>query len=310
MRFAIYGSGGLGGYYGARLVEAGHEVGFIARGAHLDAILKDGLKVHSPAGDMHLKGVHASANPADIGEVDAVLVAVKTWQVKEVAQAMKPLIGQSTMVVPFLNGVTAADEIAEVVGQEHVLGGLSKVFSLIEAPGVIRHLNANAYIEIGELDGESSERAQSLVDVFNQVGVEAIVSEDIRTALWKKLMLVSSWSGVATLSRSPLGVIRSQPNTRALVDRCIDEGLAVGRAKGLDLDDALRDEMWGFYDSLPHEMSSSMMRDMLEEKPSELDAWIGAIVEQGKQAGVDTPVSAMSWSLLTQMERKARGIED
>jgi len=121
-------------------------------------------------------------------------------------------------------------------------------------------------------------------------------------------MLVSSWSGVATLSRSPLGVVRSQPETRALVDRCIDEGLAVGRAKGLDLADNLRTEMWSFYDSLPHDTTSSMMRDMLEEKPSELDAWIGAIVEQGAQAGVDTPVSQMSWNLLTQMERKVRDV--
>jgi len=310
MRFAIYGSGGLGGYYGARLSEAGHDVGFIARGAHLDAINQDGLQVKSPAGDLHLKDVNASANPADIGEVDAVLVAVKTWQVREVAQAMKPLVGESTTVVPFLNGVTASDEIADVLGAKPVLGGLSKIFSLIEGPGVIRHLNANAYVEIGELNGKPSDRTQKLVDEFKAAGVDAVVSDDIRTELWKKLMLVSSWSGIATLSRSPLGVIRSQPETRALVDRCIDEGFAVGRAKGLQLEDSFRADMWSFYDSLPHEMTSSMMRDMLEEKPSELDAWIGAIVEQGRQVGVETPVSQMSWNLLTQMERKARGVED
>ncbi len=306
MRFAIFGSGGLGGYYGARLAEAGHSVAFIARGAHLEAIKSKGLSIKSPLGDLLLDDVEATANPSDVGVVDCVLVAVKTWQVPEVAEAMRPMVGESTVVVPFLNGVDAADELAAVLGDRAVIGGLSKVFSFIEAPGVIRHMNANAYIEIGELDGAPSERVASLVDTLNKIGIESTESEHIRTALWKKLMLVASWSGVATLSRTPMGPIRENPATRQMIDDCISEGLAVGRAQGLELPDGVREEMWKFYDSLPPDTSSSMMRDMLEEKPSELDAWIGAIVKRGEEAGVPTPVSRDAWALLSLMEERVR----
>ena len=153
MNIAIYGAGGLGGYYGARLARAGNDVAFIARGAHLEAIRERGLQVVSPLGDMHLPDPVATDNPADIGPVDLVLVAVKTWQIPQVAAAMEPLLGEHTLVLPFLNGVEASDELAAVVGSGRVLGGLSKVFSKIRSPGVIHHFTSNVFVEFGELDG-------------------------------------------------------------------------------------------------------------------------------------------------------------
>ena len=306
MRFAIYGSGGLGGYYGARLAQAGHEVGFIARGAHLEAIRTKGLKVLSPLGDVHLPSPIASSDPADIGEVDVVIVAVKTWQVPEVARAMRPMLKADTIVVPFLNGVDAPDDLAAVLGAEHVVGGLSKVFSLIEAPGVIRHLNPAAYIEVGELDGGASARVEALRAAFAGAGVDADVSTDIRSALWKKLLTVSSWAGLGALSRSPIGVIRQMPETRALVDRAMDEGIAVGRALGYAIADGFKAELWAFYAGLPAEATASMLRDIMAGKPSELDAWNGAIVRFGIQTGVATPVHTFTYPALLPMEKRAR----
>jgi 2-dehydropantoate 2-reductase len=231
MRIAIYGAGGLGAYYGARLHASGHEVGFIARGAHLEAMRSNGLQVFSPLGDVHVMCPLASDKPADIGAVDLVIVAVKTWQIAEVARAMAPLLHEHTLVVPFLNGVEAPDGLASVIGADRVLGGLSKIFALIEAPGVIRHFSEAAYVEIGEPGGGASARVDALRELFRGAGVEAGVSADIRSALWHKLLMVSSWAGLGALARSPMGVMRAQAETRALIGRAMDEGIAVGRAR-------------------------------------------------------------------------------
>ena len=308
MRIAIYGAGGLGGFYGARLACAGNDVAFIARGAHLAAMRERGLRVSSPLGDMHLPKPVATDNPADIGPVDLVLVAVKTWQIPEVGAAMGPLLGERTLVLPFLNGVEASDELAAVVGAERVLGGLSKVFSRIEAPGVIHHFTPNVFVAFGELDGADSDRVLALLDLFSAAGVDAEVSPAIRVELWKKLLLVSSWAGLGALARSPMGVMREQPETRALIGRSMDEGLAVARASGHAIDAAYKDEMWAFYGTMPGGATASMQRDIMDGRPSELDAWNGAICRFGARAGVETPVHSFTYHTLLPMERRARGL--
>ena len=308
MKIAIYGAGGLGGFYGARLACAGNEVAFIARGSHLAAMRERGLRVSSPLGDMHLPEPVATDSPADVGPVDLVLVAVKTWQIPEVAAAMGPLLGERTVVLPFLNGVEASDELAAVVGAERVLGGLSKVFSKIEAPGVIHHFTPNVSVAFGELDGADSERVRALRDVFSAADVDAEVSPAIRVELWKKLLLVSSWAGLGALARSPMGVMREQPGTRALIDRSMDEGLAVAGVTGHAVDAAYKDEMWAFYRTMPAGATASMQRDVMDGRPSELDAWNGAICRFGTRAGVETPVHSFTYHTLLPMERRARGL--
>ena len=308
MRIAIYGAGGLGGFYGARLACAGNDVAFIARGAHLAAMRERGLQVASPLGDMHLPDPFATDDPADVGPVDLVLVAVKTWQIPEVAAAMGPLLGERTMVLPFLNGVEASDELAAVVGADRVLGGLSKVFSKIESPGVIHHFTPNVFVAFGELDGTESERLRGLLEMFSHAGVDAAVSPAIRVELWKKLLLVSSWAGLGALARSPMGVVRDEPVIRSLIDRSIEEGLAVARATGHDIGPAYKDEMWEFYRSMPAGATASMQRDIIDGRPSELDAWNGAICRFGARAGVETPVHSFTYHLLLPMERRARGL--
>ena len=307
MRFAIVGAGGLGGYYGARLAQAGHDVVFIARGAHLEAIRKDGLRVHSPLGDAHLKKVNATNDPREVGPVDVVVVAVKTWQVADAAREMRPMVKADTIVVPFLNGVEAPDALAEIVGAGHVLGGLSKVFSLIEAPGVIRHFNPGAYVEIGELGGGLSERVERLRVAFEKAGAQAKASADIRTELWKKLLTVSSWAGLGALARSPMGVLRAMPETHALIDRAMDEGIAVGARRGYPITPAYKVELWNFYEAMPADATASMQRDLMAGKPSELDAWNGAIVRFGIETGVETPVHTFTYHALLPIERRARG---
>ena len=308
MRIAIYGAGGLGGYYGARLACAGNDVAFIARGAHLEAIREHGLQVCSPLGDMHLSDPEATDRPADIGPVDLVVVAVKTWQIPDVAAAMGPLLGPDTVVLPFLNGVEASDELAAVVGPERVLGGLSKVFSKIESPGVIHHFTPNVFVAFGEMDGSDSQRVRGLLEMFSAAGVDAAVSPAIRVELWKKLLLVSSWAGLGALARSPMGVMRAEPETRALIDRSMDEGLAVARATGHDIGRGYKDEMWAFYRGMPAGATASMQRDIMDGRPSELDAWNGAICRFGARAGVETPVHSFTYHTLLPMERKARGL--
>jgi 2-dehydropantoate 2-reductase len=306
MRIAIYGAGGLGGYYGARLSEAGHEVGFIARGEHLRAIRDNGLLVKSPLGDVHLRSVLASDAAADIGVVDVVIVAVKTWQIAQVARDMAPLMGPDTLVVPFLNGVDAPDGLAEVLGDGHVLGGLSKVFSLIEAPGVIHHFSPGAYVEIGELQGGSSERVVNLLGMFERAGVDAGGSDDIRSALWFKLLMVSSWAGLGALARSPMGEMRNDARTRTLIEKSMQEGVAVGRASGRSLPQDCMQQLWQFYDAMPADATASMQRDLMQGRPSELDAWNGAIVRIGAQFEIPTPTHEFVCALLQPMERRAR----
>ena len=308
LRIAIYGAGGLGGYYGARLARAGHDVAFIARGAHLGAIRERGLRVTSPLGDMHLPSPPATDDPAAVGPVDLVVVAVKTWQIPGVAAAMGPLLGRHTVVLPFLNGVEASDELAAVIGAGRVLGGLSKVFSRIESPGVIHHFTPNVFVAFGELDGADSGRVRGLLEVFSAAGIDAAASPAIRVDLWKKLLLVSSWAGLGALARSPMGVMREEPEARSLIDRSMDEGLAVALATGHDIDPVYKDEMWAFYRAMPAGATASMQRDIMEGRPSELDAWNGAICRFGARAGVETPVHSFTYHTLLPMERRARGV--
>ncbi|MEM7404015.1 MAG: 2-dehydropantoate 2-reductase [Pseudomonadota bacterium] len=306
MRFAIYGAGGLGAYYGARLQAAGQDVGFIARGTNLETMRAHGLRILSPLGDLHLPEVKVTSNPVDLGPVDFIVVAVKTWQVTEVAQAMGPLLGPATIAVPFLNGVDAPYQLAEVLGPDRVLGGLSRIFSMIESPGVIRHFNDSAYVSFGRLDNSASKAAERLRDAFDAAGVDSEVAPDIARALWEKLILVSSWTGISTLARSPMGILRDSVPLKELVDRCIDEGIAVARARGIEIAPDYKATMWAFYAGLPDGATGSMTRDIWSERPSELDAWCGAIHRIGGELGVPTPTHTMCYRLLQPIEAAAR----
>jgi len=209
MRIAVFGTGAVGGYFGGRLAQAGEEVVFIARGEQLRALRERGLRVDSVEGDFALYPVQAAGDPTQVGNVDVVLVGVKAWQVTEAAQAMRPLVGPETFVVPLQNGVEAPDQLAAVLGAERVLVGLCRIVSLSVAPGHIRHAGMEPYVALGELDNRPSERAQRLRDAFTRAGVTAEIPPDIQAALWSKFLFIASFSGVGAVTRSPAGVLRS-----------------------------------------------------------------------------------------------------
>lgn len=308
MRIAVFGTGGVGGYFGGRLAEAGENVAFIARGEHLVAIRERGLRVDSPEGDFLIHPARATDDPGEVGPVEAIIVAVKAWQLPEAAAAMKPLVDEDTFVVPLLNGVEAPDVLAAALGEDHVLGGLCRIFAHIEGPGHIVHTGFPPTIDFGELDGGRSERVQRLADVLARCkAVIPTVHDDVVAAMWMKFAFIAAVSGVGSVSRAPYGVVRSVPETRDLLERAMGEVIAVGRALGVHLPDDLVDRIMAIVDGLAGEEIPSMQRDILGARPSELEAQNGAVVRMGAQAGVPTPVHGFLYAALLPQERAARG---
>lgn len=307
MRIAIFGTGGAGGYFGVRLAQAGEEVVFIARGAHLRAIRQHGLRLDTPQGEIVVDPAQATDDPSTVGAVDVVIVGVKAWQVPEAAISMQPLIGTDTFVVPLQNGVEAAGQLASALGQAHVLGGLCATFSYIATPGLIRSIGQTHYIKFGELDRRPTERAERLKQAFLHAGVKVEIPPDIHVALWEKFIFVVPFGGLGAVTRSPIGVLRSQPGTRRLLEEGMREILAVARALQINLADAVVEKSMAFVDSLTPEGTSSLQRDIIAGKPSELDAWNGAVVRLGQQASVPTPLHSFIYHTLLPMELLARG---
>jgi 2-dehydropantoate 2-reductase len=307
MRVAIFGAGGVGAYFGARLAEADAELNVVARGAHLDAIRADGLRVDSVLGDMHVRPAIASDDPADIGPVDVVLLGVKTWQVPEVAPALVPLLGPETIVVPLQNGVETVEQLAPVVGGEHVVGGVCGGFCFIVGPGHVRHIGGTTFIKFGRLDGRRSRRVGALRDAFVRAGVDVEVPDDIRVALWEKFLLVVSFGGLGAVTRAPIGVLVKEPGTRELLMRGMREIEAVGRALGVALPGGVVERALAVLDSVTPSGTSSLQRDVAAGKRSELDEWTGAVVRLGRRAGVPTPLHDFLYAVLLPQERRARG---
>jgi 2-dehydropantoate 2-reductase len=309
MRFAVLAAGAVGGYFGGRLAEAGEDVAFLARGPHLQAIRERGLRVGSIAGDLVIRPARVTDDPASVGVVDCVLVAVKAWQLPDAAGSMRPLVGEGTFVVPLLNGVDAPDILSEALGREHVLGGLCGLIAFREAPGVIRHAGADPWITFGELDGGRSDRGEELLWALQATrGVRATLADDIHQAMWDKFLFISSTGGVGAVARVPFGAFRSLPQTRRLLEGAMREVLAVARARGVALAPAAVDEALALTDGLPPDGTSSMQRDIMAGRRSELDAWNGAVVRLGREAGVLTPIHEALFAALLPQELAARSV--
>lgn len=307
MRIAIFGTGGIGGYFGGRLAQIGQNVVFIARGQHLAAIRRDGLRVESVKGDLVIHPAQATADPAQVGPVDLVIVGVKSWQVPDAAHAMQPMIGPETLVLPLQNGVEAPDQLAAVLGSEHVLGGLCRIIAMIAGPGHIRHSGGEPYIALGEMDGRASARTSLILEVLVQAGITAEIPPDIQVAMWEKFMLIAAWSGVGAVTRAPIGVIRSVPEVRQMLEQAMGEIIAVARARKIDLADAAIQQAFTFIDGLPADNTASMQRDIMDNRPSELTAQNGAVVRLGQEAGVAVPLHTFIYHSLLSAEMQARG---
>jgi 2-dehydropantoate 2-reductase len=308
MRIAIFGTGGIGGYFGGRLAQAGADVVFIARGEHLQAIRQNGLKVDSIKGDFVIKPAQATDKPEEVGIVDVVLVTVKAWQISDAAKYMKPMVGPETFVLPLQNGVGAPSQLAKILGYEHVLGGLCGLISYIVGPGHVCHAGADPYIRFGELDNTQSDRTERLQTIFDRTpGITANIPSDINAAMWQKFLLIAPWSGLGAITRTPIGVFRSQSGTRQMLEQTMIEIHDVARARNINLPGDVIAKTMEFLDAVPSEWTASMQRDIMEEKPSELETQTGAVVRLGQEAGIETPINNFIYQSLLPMEMRARG---
>jgi len=306
VRIAMFGTGGVGGYFGGRLAQAGEEVIFIARGAHLDAIRAQGLRVDSVKGDFVIRPARAEDDLLKIGTVDVVLVGVKAWQVPAAAQTMKSLVGEKSFVVPFQNGVDAPAQLAEELGEEHVLGGLCQISAMIAGPGHIRHVGIEPFVAFGELDNHPSERADRLKQAFSRAGVRAEIPADIQLALWEKFLFIASISGIGAVTRAPADITRRLPETRRMLEGMMREIVTVANARHVNLKGEAVISRMAFIDQMPLGVIPSMQRDLLEGRPSELESLVGAVVRMGQETGVPTPVSTLIYHSLLPQELRAR----
>jgi 2-dehydropantoate 2-reductase len=305
MRIAVFGTGGAGGYFGAQLALAGETVVFIARGDHLRAIKASGLRLETPSGDTFIQA-EATDNPTEAGHADVVLVGVKAWQVTDAANAMRPLVGPDTVVVPLQNGVEAAAELTAVIGS-HALGGMCGTLSFIAGPGHVRSMGGQNFIKFGELDNEPTGRVERLRQCFANAKVSVEVPANIVKALWDKFLMVTTFGGVGAITRAPIGVTRSVPETRRLLEQCLQETLAVAKARDIPMAETTVADMMRFYDSLPANGTTSLQRDIADGKQSELDYWTGAIVRLGREVAVPTPTHQFIYDCLLPSELRARG---
>ncbi len=308
MRIAIFGSGGVGGYHGARLAHAGHDVTFIARGPHLEAMHEAGLEVESVKGDIHIDAVQATDDPADVGSVDVVLVATKTYHLAQAAEQMRPLITADTLVLPLLNGVEVAGQLSAALPEARVLGGVTYINSLIERPGKIFHRGGpEPDIVFGPISEEPGARVEALHSALQGSGISTELSTDIETALWLKFVAVTAFGGVGAVTRAPVGVTIGQPETRAMLAAAMQESSNVAAARGTPLPSDIVANTLRRLESLPAAATASMQRDIAAGRPSELEAWVGAVVHLGAEVGVDTPTNRFIYHSLLPQDRRAHG---
>jgi len=307
MRIVVFGTGAVGGYFGGRLAQAGMDVTFIARGRHLEAIRKHGLRVDSISGDFTIHQAIAADDPTKVGEADVILCCVKSWQVSKAAKAMRPMIGPNTIVVPLQNGVEAPTILSDVLGANRVLGGLCRIISMTYEPGHIRHVGAEPYITFGEIDNQQTDRVKRLYRAFSEAtGLTVEIATDINAAIWKKFILIAPWSGVGAVTRAPVGVFRRLPETRQILLQSMEEVFNIAIAIDVDLSKEVVEETMKFIDALPEEGTASMQRDIMEGRPSELNEQNGAVVRLGNVTGVQTPVNTFIYYSLLPLEMRAR----
>ncbi len=298
MRIVIFGAGGVGGYFGGLLAKRGHSVTLIARGEHLRSIQSGGLHVISPAGNFHIHRINATDNPVSIGYVDAVIVAVKGWQLKEAAEQIRPMLGPESMVLPLLNGVDAPALLAAELGADRVLGGLCGIMSLIDSPGVIRHVDYDPFITLGEPNGKLTARAKELASVLSDADINTTLSDNITRAMWNKFLYIAPTSGVTSVARVPIDVVRDVPETRALLEAAVREVIAVGSAVGQSFVEEDFDRVMEIVDSTPVGGTTSMQRDIQKGNRAEVETQTGTVVRYAQRTGIAVPVNQSIYAAL------------
>ena len=298
MRIAIIGAGGIGCIYGAALAKAGAEVVFVARGAHLAAMRANGLKIEGDRGETHISPARATADPASIGVVDYAIFCVKLWDVESAGEAIKPLVGPDTAVIPQQNGVDAHERLIPILGREAVMGGTAWVTGSIVAPGVVRQTGTYQRLIFGELDGTMSARGQRLAELCAASGFDGEFEPDVLVPIWQKFLSIIPLSSVNSLTRAPLGVYRADPELWALCEASLRETIAVGRAEGVALAADSVDKVIAQLRSMPPHHMTSMCNDLLRGNRIELPWFAGKVVELGRKHGIPTPTCNLLYAAL------------
>lgn len=308
MKIAVIGAGGVGGYFGGRLALSGNEVAFLARGKTLQALRTGPLRIESIKGDFEVN-VRATDDPAEIGPVEAVLVAVKAWQVPEAAAAIHKMRGNESIIVPLQNGMEAPAQLATVIGKGRVAGGLCRIVSQAIAPGRISHYWAEPSLAFGELEPlVNGEGLAQLRDAFVEAEVRCDITGDIARAMWEKFLFITPWGSLGAVTELPVGPLRATPEARARLVKGLNEVVAIARAEGSELGAENVNKTLAILDGLPEDTTSSMQRDIMAGRPSELEAQTGAVVRFGRRAGVPTPVHDAIYAKLLPLEQRARAL--
>jgi 2-dehydropantoate 2-reductase len=299
MRIAAMAAGAVGGYFGARLAAAGHDVFFIARGAHRDAIESRGLKIESVHGDLHLPRPNVSDDPAKVGPVDVVLFAVKLWDTETAAAAARPLLGPDSRLITFQNGVDSVERLSAVLGVDRVVGGAAYIATTITSPGVIKHTSAFARARFGRADKKADDKLNVFVDAAKAAKLDIDLSTDIERELWQKFIFLTAMAGSTAGLRSTIGPIVADPELRKFFRALMEEAFAVGKAKGIALDPAyLEDRMDFVVNKVERGMRASMSHDLERGNRLELDWLAGKVRALGKEYGIRTPASDAVYTML------------
>ncbi len=298
MRIAVIGAGGVGGYFGAKLAASDHDVAFVARGRHLEAMRRKGLVVESGVAPMHLRKVVATDDPATLAPADVVMFCVKLWDVESAGRTIAPLLRDGGVVIPFQNGVDAPDLLMRILGPARVLGGVAYIAATIKSPGVIAHTGTMARLRVGAFQPAQSAQAEAFVEACTAAGIEATLSPDIRRALWEKFVFLVALSGLTCLTRQAIGVVRSDPDLRATFEAAMRETCEIGRARGVMLPDDFVAQQLQFGDGLPAQMKASMLHDLEAGRRLEAPWLAGAVVRMARELGISTPVNATIYAAL------------
>lgn len=305
MKIAILGTGGVGGYFGGKLAQAGYNVTFLARGAHREAIQNNGLYVKSIKGDFLVQPVRITDNIVDIGMADLIILGVKAWQVKEMARDLRLILSPDATILPLQNGVLAMDELSEVIPKHHIIGGVCRIFSKIEAPGIISHWGTEPTIIFGEKNNRKSERVIQLKEILEKAGIKAKIADNIQVEIWKKFIGICT-SGLLAVTRSSYGEIRDLKETRRLMIELFNEIYELSQKIGVPVEPEFVEKTVAFVDTFPYDSTSSLTRDVWEGKPSEIEYQNGTVVRLGEKYGVSTPVNKFIYECILPMELKAR----
>lgn len=298
MRIAVIGSGGVGGTFGAALAQAGADVTFVARGAHLAAIRERGLRIEGGRPEIVVRPAQATDDPASIGPVDLVLFCVKLWDVESAGAAIRPIVGADTAVVPLQNGIDASARLTPILGANAVMGGVAQVSAAIAEPGVIRQTGTLQRLVFGEMDGRASPRGERFLALCKQAGFDAVLTGNIERALWEKFILLVAMSSITAVTRLPVGKLRDDPDLLALYRTVMSEVLAVGRASGVDLPDELIEKRMADVGAFPAAGRASMAVDLERGNRIELPWLAGKVVALGREHGLPTPANATIYAAL------------